>query len=710
MKVKSILFLLPLFLLASCGQESSITSSTSSTTSVNDSSHSPVVRTELSITKEPKTIYNLYDTIDLSGLEVSLLAYEDEQLVSSEVISDYIISIGGEVISDDYIFTTSGTVEASINYESYSVRLLFTINAIKEYSEELEIVSLPKRYYYLGEEFSLDGLELMFNSSYFTLDDEEVIFSKTVSLDDCRITVDGVDISEFIFDEAREYSISIRYSGNRRNLFAEFSVFYYREDISGPIDYQEDEDWEYNGDQMTVEITLDPDDTSYDNYYSPDEVSVDYTYYDYGKISAENWVYAPSVGDTPLLVVPVVVPGAEGVDTDEVWNNIRTAFFGSSDDLEFESLRSYYAKSSFGQLNITGAVTDFYYPERISGVNPIAKLASEAAQWAEDIYSLSLDDFDSDDDGRIDAMWMIYVGRSSNASTDYWPFSSTAGNQGTIENPLVNNYGWGGYDFLDGIYSGYENDASVLIHETGHLLGLNDYYSYSYNGYGPLGNIDMMDNNVGDHNPYSKLLLGWVKPYIVTGNARITLNSNQYQDSFIVIPYENKEYVVEDGLVHFNPFDEYIILDYYVPDNLFSTTPRPGSAYYNQIPQDKGMRVYHVDNRLANYSNGSYLLPDNPDEAMTIDNPQRVISNTEEGGTGYAESDYGLPFSYNAFDEIRLISYDHTYLSTRNGFTSSSLFKEGDIFSLDRYASQFVNGELDSLNPFSYQVEVLSFD
>ena len=37
-------------------------------------------------------------------------------------------------------------------------------------------------------------------------------------------------------------------------------------------------------------------------------------------------------------------------------------------------------------------------------------------------------------------------------------------------------------------------------------------------------------------------------------------------------------------------------------------------------------------------------------------------------------------------------------------------FKEGDIFSLDRYASHFVNGELDSLNPFSYQVEVLSFD
>jgi len=53
----------------------------------------------------------------------------------------------------------------------------------------------------------------------------------------------------------------------------------------------------------------------------------------------------------------------------------------------------------------------------------------------------------------------------------------------------------------------------VVIHETGHALGLPDYYDYDdkVGPRGGVGGLDMMDNNWGDHNPFSKWLLGWLE-------------------------------------------------------------------------------------------------------------------------------------------------------------------------------------------------------
>ena len=57
--------------------------------------------------------------------------------------------------------------------------------------------------------------------------------------------------------------------------------------------------------------------------------------------------------------------------------------------------------------------------------------------------------------------------------------------------------------------------AATVIHETGHVLGLPDYYSASTQTGGaswPSGIMgsDMMMDNVGDHNGFSKWLLGWL--------------------------------------------------------------------------------------------------------------------------------------------------------------------------------------------------------
>ena len=109
----------------------------------------------------------------------------------------------------------------------------------------------------------------------------------------------------------------------------------------------------------------------------------------------------------------MIVPGYESMATDANWDIIKKVFFGDSGDMKFESLHSYYYKSSNGKLDITGTITDNYFASDESSLfeksdikdYQVALLAQDCAEWAKDIYNLNLQDYDSDKDGLIDAMW-----------------------------------------------------------------------------------------------------------------------------------------------------------------------------------------------------------------------------------------------------------------------------------------------------------------
>ena len=211
-----------------------------------------------------------------------------------------------------------------------------------------------------------------------------------------------------------------------------------------------------------------------------------------------------SYGNIKLLVIPVKIKGYESVATQSNLQRIQNTFFGETEDTGWESVSSFYKKSSYGALNITGVVPD---------------------QWG---------------DGYIDGVWLVYgsPNHKNDSSLDqklWWAYNfkdySVAG-ASVVANPVAYSYCWASYDFMDnGEYEpkgGLKSvDAHTYIHETGHLMGLEDYYVASQHegeqNYGPMGAVDMMDFNIIDHNAWSKFAYGWIKPYVVDDSCEITL-------------------------------------------------------------------------------------------------------------------------------------------------------------------------------------------
>ena len=361
-------------------------------------------------------------------------------------------------------------------------------------------------------------------------------------------------------------------------------------------------------------IIVDPD--VMDNYYKLGQApSVNYY-----SISKEDeyldWRYLKSTGTQKVLVVPVYV--TEYVSTIS-WTTIKAdieeTMFGDPENgkLYWESLASFYSKSSFGKLTITGTVLN-----QPMGPYTVSQLSSTEDTGAEDICIDNLDsylnnqgitktDYDQDKDGCLDLVMFIYL--APNASNDYslsqddfWAYCYSTGYIGTKSNPKINNYLWASYDFMyevDGGVKGNKGlDAHTYIHETGHTLGLDDYYIYENNSsYSCTGENIMMASNICDHDAFTKFALGWTTPYVVTGNCEISLSPSLNNGDSIIL-YAGTKF--DD-----NAFAEYLIFEYYTPNGL--NKKDVDNTYSGGVPGNSGsgIRVWHVDARLA-YTKNPY--------------------------------------------------------------------------------------------------------
>ena len=165
---------------------------------------------------------------------------------------------------------------------------------------------------------------------------------------------------------------------------------------------------------------------------------------------------------------------------------------------EKDSLRSYYYRSSYGKVDITGSVFEYQAQEpSIYYRNNDEALYDEIIAHYKNL--ISWDDFDGNNDGYIDGVYIV----AKNAPTGYelWPNSYVTGgsNRTNVDNKTISKFSFIG-----------ENRFETILHETCHMFGVPDMYAGI--GLNPSG-IEtkcIMENGQGDLPSPTKFTFGWL--------------------------------------------------------------------------------------------------------------------------------------------------------------------------------------------------------
>ena len=205
------------------------------------------------------------------------------------------------------------------------------------------------------------------------------------------------------------------------------------------------------------------------------------------------------------------------------------------------------SKSSSHYASLTQDNQSKYYGEAPGASSIIHEALSVAAKT----YDLSK--YDSNNDGCIDALYIIYNHPIMHNDTSFWwAFQYFTFEDYKFDGLYSYNYVFSSFDFL--FEDQKNNNPRPLIHESGHIFGLEDYYNTSSSGiYQPTGFADMMDANIGDHTGLSKMKLNWVTPKVIKEEGEITLSPFHSSGDLILIP-TSKGY-------NNTPYDEYLLLD-----------------------------------------------------------------------------------------------------------------------------------------------------
>lgn len=446
--------------------------------------------------------------------------------------------------------------------------------------------------------------------------------------------------------------------------------------------------------------------------------------------------YLPAQGHVNLLVLPI-----EFTDfpfSQQTLSDLSIALGGTAEQTGYwESVASFYEKSSFGKVhlhfeiadkfacgmtqeaaynayNSTGGKTD-------NGVTLIRNAYNQykAKKDATDPTYIRTY-FDADTNGWIDGIIAVYSGHSFkkgnltyDANTNYywaytyWAVASETGSTLTWTNPDLNSptpnlYFWLSYDFMyDAVSQGSGKvDAHTLIHETGHMFGLDDYYPDENSKFHAAGCWAMMDQNILDHDVFSKMILGWANPIIANASGSVEINPSSSSGDCIVFPTGNW-----NGTL----FDEYILVELYTPTDLNyqdSHVLYPNRQLGYTIP---GIKIYHVDARLVRYDKQSYALR------------YEYVSDYSSLG----QLSYNSPYGYSVgasncrksqkanrnFSLLHLMEATGINTFANGGYgTNATLFQAGQSFSLSAFGQNFFPNKtaMNNNSSFPYVITVNS--
>lgn len=414
-----------------------------------------------------------------------------------------------------------------------------------------------------------------------------------------------------------------------------------------------------------------------------------------------------------LLVAPIrfVKDDTDSLDTitadDALLSKIRIAFAGTAEETAavggYISVQDFYKRSSYGHGGFDVVVLPTWvdydgtaksFREKSDGNGGL--FASEYVRnWYIDQYASTdhgllgkdaapLSDFDTDNDGYVDLIWDVYAYPWVDTNF-WWAYVTYSGNQPQVGNPTIKTLAFASTNFMTS-YNGY--DSHTFIHETGHTLGLDDYYDYT-NTWAPMAAVDYMDHNLGDHNSYSKFSLGWVNPWVLKEedlaggkSAVITLRSASATGDSLVLASPN---------YNGTAFDEYLMVELVGPYGLCKTDYLKGYENTTGFTQP-GIRILHIDARTyglaADGGHDDYLKSADAIGQKAID---LRLGNTYGGRVGvHVDSDYWTLsdskatkkyFTQASLMESTIAETNWTKISTYNA-TNDSLFHANSRFSL----------------------------
>ena len=457
----------------------------------------------------------------------------------------------------------------------------------------------------------------------------------------------------------------------------------------------------------------------------------------YTELMNDEYQTTYAITNVKALVVPVDFPDMpmSTYGTEEhVHDILEKAVFGSGDDNKWFSLSEYYESTSFGKCHVSGTVMPtFTYDKTVAELNKNKKATGTAAlianriveKYKESDSPINLADYDANQDGFVDSIIMIYSAPITTTGELWWAFCSSVGGafgkytkDGKMEG--ANRFFWASMRFLfekpadertsqnDLYYSNADiasgkvkPDAHTLTHEYGHVLSLPDYYITDYNtsDYSALGGVDMMDYNVGDHNAFSKMMLGWINPRRVegkSGKVTVEMKSTTKTGDTIIIP--------APGEWNNTYLDQYLVIEFLTPEGV--AKPDGDSAYLGYYPKyfsKAGIRITHVDARMGvrSYSGNAWQFTGYTWSTTAPSNQSYVY---------FAADNTATDSCFPAYKLIEIMPAKGGTQKQRGGAAAddTSLYYAGDVFGAKGVHSDFkFNGQDGTQNvKFGYKITV----
>lgn len=462
------------------------------------------------------------------------------------------------------------------------------------------------------------------------------------------------------------------------------------------------------------------------------KTTIEQTYNDYIKNNYFTLSSCPTNGEPRLLVIPTWFTDSSSYIVESkketVRSDIEKAYFGTSKDTGWNSVNSYYKTESQNTLDLKGTVSEWYCPDlSVANVCDIdsgstSYIVKDAVDW---YFTNHTDDsrtnYDYDEDGYLDGVMLIYAApdnqiekyQSQKQGSNMWAYCYWCqdGSQCDLDNPGANVFFWASYDFMynsatalkrtgkkygNGDNSHCALDTHTYIHEMGHVFGLEDYYDYAHDATGraktvPAGAFSMQDYNVGGHDAFSMMSLGWANPYIPTQSCTITIEEFQKSHDLVLLTPSWNEYN--------SAYDEYLLLELYSPNGLneFDTKYQYNNSY-PQGPNSVGIRLFHVSAKLI--ANNNFTTDVSDGNVLT------AFNNTSDSSVRKCNA--GI--AYQKYSLLHLIRNNETAtLDSTNYLSNTDLFKVGNSFDMSTFSKQFVRGsKLDFNNELGWSFTVNS--